>query len=315
MFHNLTRQAFTVICGTILLVHLSSVGGAAEGDANGLTPVSVGGKFGFADASGSVVVEPRYDDVNVFREGVAAVRRGRQWGLVDGNGTEVVPPKFDELLDESSEGLIPVASAGKWMYIDRRGVSAFSGTYQGAGGFSEGRAAVQLNGRWGYIDRAGGLVIAPTFDAARPFSEGLAAVAIKGKFGYIDASGAVKITPQYAWAGLFSSGLAAVRQDSKIGFIDPAGVAVVPFKFEECSMGGFIEGVCAARSMGKWGLIDARGDWVVKPAYDKLGDCVAGAVWGEKDGRDVSLKLADALRKRNEGRHAATRPATTSGDD
>jgi hypothetical protein len=116
----------------------------------GLRPALIGGKYGYVDKAGLVVIEPRFDDVMHFSEGLAAVRVGDP-------------------------------DDGKWGYIDTSGRFVIEPRFAGASFFSEGLAAVTVDdffdGKQGYVNRQGEMVIAPQFVMAWPFVEGLAVVA------------------------------------------------------------------------------------------------------------------------------------------
>lgn len=91
--------------------------------------------------------------------------------------------------------------------------------------------------RWGYIDSRGNFAIKPRFDDAQTFSEGLAAVSKAGRWGYVDRKGTEVIPLRFRAAGTFRNGVAIVD----------SGVPGRPL-----------------------GLIDTRGEWVVKPSFRSL---------------------------------------------
>ncbi len=53
----------------------------------GLSGVNIGGKWGFVDNNGQVIVPFEYDDIRNFSEGFAWVMKKGKWGLVDKYGT------------------------------------------------------------------------------------------------------------------------------------------------------------------------------------------------------------------------------------
>lgn len=81
----------------------------------------------------------------------------------------------------------------------------------------------------------------------------------------------------YSAAWDFSEGLAAVKRDGKIGFINAQNEVVIPFQFERaplCDMEIYFlfhDDYCSMTiANGKIGLIDKKGEWVIKPIYDEL---------------------------------------------
>jgi hypothetical protein len=157
------------------------------------------GKLGYLDKAGRQIIPPRYNDVQPFSEGLAAVMLGDKYGYLDRSGKMIIPPQFES-----------------------------------AGPFSEGLANVKANGKWGYIDKSGQPVInGAEFTVARSFSEGLAAVLGKNdQYGFIDKTGKLVIPPQFARVGDFSEGLApvmpvAAKWPGDLAYINQRGQIVI----------------------------------------------------------------------------------------
>lgn len=131
-----------------------------------LEKFSKGGKYGFRDKNGKVVIPAKYYDVGDFSEGLAAVEVagekftiGQRWGYIDKTGSMVIPPQY--------------CNAKK---------------------FSEGLAAVQKEKGYGYIDKAGDIVIPMRYTNGFDFTNGLARVLHPNKrWVYIDKTGAVEL--------------------------------------------------------------------------------------------------------------------------
>ncbi|MBA4074666.1 MAG: hypothetical protein C0508_06450 [Cyanobacteria bacterium PR.023] len=54
---------------------------------------------GLIDATGAVLVAPKYDEIRVMSYGMAAFQMKQKWGFVNNKGQEVVPAKYDEVGD------------------------------------------------------------------------------------------------------------------------------------------------------------------------------------------------------------------------
>lgn len=104
----------------------------------------------------------------------------------------------------------------------------------------------------------------------------LAVFCAEDKRGYFNVNtGKIVIQPQYRRAWNFSCGLAGVQKNGYVGFIDPKGNTVIDFKFpfygNPLSNFIFKNGFCVvADSTGKCGVINTKGDWVIKPLYDNV---------------------------------------------
>jgi hypothetical protein len=69
--------------------------------------------------SGAFVIEPRFEWVSSFKDGLAAAREGGKSGYIDRVGTFVVPPTFDGAAPVQL-GLGQVWRGGDVFYVDLR---------------------------------------------------------------------------------------------------------------------------------------------------------------------------------------------------
>jgi tetratricopeptide (TPR) repeat protein len=202
------------------------------------------GAWGFADREGTLVIAPRYADVQPFRDSVAWVRRPERetW----------------ELIDESGQLMID-AGAG----------------WYGVGSFSEGLAWVSRDGagNWVAIDKTNRVVISTGFDDVRPFRRGVAPVR-RGGWGVVDPVGRVVIPFQYAAFvtamtdgryidGFTDEGLAVVDAGGRKGVVDRSGRMVVPPVHSNLVIHpvAFLVNSPA----GQWGALDRRGRPLIDP--------------------------------------------------
>ena len=88
-----------------------------------------GDKYGFADTSGLAIIQPIYDYIWYFSEGLAPVQINNKWGFILPNGEVAIELKFEKVLN-----------------------------------FKYGLGAAKLNGKWGYINHKGLWVIEPVFE-------------------------------------------------------------------------------------------------------------------------------------------------------
>ncbi|EIA4394558.1 WG repeat-containing protein, partial [Campylobacter coli] len=55
------------------------------------------GKYGFIDKNGEFAIEPKFDYVWSFWEGLAGVKLNGKWGFIDKSGKIVIEPIFDDI--------------------------------------------------------------------------------------------------------------------------------------------------------------------------------------------------------------------------
>lgn len=125
-------------------------------------PIRIGAKYGYVDASGTMVIAPRFDDAQAFSEGLAAVRIGNpedgKWGYINASGELVILPQFAGA-SFFCEGMAAVTAGefldGKQGYINQQGIVVIRPEFELAGGFRNGFAIVRRDARTFRIDSAG----------------------------------------------------------------------------------------------------------------------------------------------------------------
>lgn len=224
------------------------------------------------------------------------LREGGKWGFIDKRGNVVIPIEWKDVDYRGFRaGLAQVTVNDRFGFIDKKGKVAFTLENQwndpkrwiaSVGVFSEGLANVRTSGYdgpySGFIDKSGKFAIQPKFDGARDFSEGLAIVTAGKKSGYADRTGQIVIEPQFDDAKDFHEGLAAVQKGQGWSYIDKRGQIVVagPFNDTESFHGGLArvheggEFVItndgpAYWTGGEWFYINAKGQKVRRCCRDE----------------------------------------------
>ncbi|MHC4117359.1 MAG: WG repeat-containing protein [Planctomycetota bacterium] len=289
-----------------------------------------GGKFGYIDRTGKLVIKPRFDWAYAFSDGMARVRIGvpreGKFGFIDKTGTLAIQPRFVDARD-FSEGFAIVniggkrkdgsVEGGKWGFVDTSGKVIIVPDADNIGDFCDGLARISVGEECGFVDKTGRIAIEPKFDYVKEFSEGMAAFEEKvngpmqnGIWGYIDKSGNVVIEPKYSQAHSFSEGLAAVmtgssRKGDCYNYIDEIGRVAIKTKYNV--VGDFSEGLARVaigvlwtESKGldtTWGYIDKEGKTVIEPQFEWVGDFSQGAAWVDVHSTEVKYNYIDRAGK------------------
>jgi hypothetical protein len=203
-----------------------------------------GDKWGLVDLFGNILIQPFYDAVDRFSDGLAWVNlgavlefpgymEGGKSGFVDQSGKLAVPCMFDGWIQSFHDGYVVVDH----QLVNKMGKAQFA--QKGLSSvFSEGLIAARPYEAKStrYLDAHGNVQLTVQGNGEE-FSEQLAVVYFEEQFGYIDEQGQVVIPLQYSAAHRFSNGLAAVAPEldewEGWGYIDRDGELVTPAHFNE----------------------------------------------------------------------------------
>lgn len=257
---------------------------------DGLFPASVkttsGTKWGYIDRSGSMVIQPKYEDAQDFQDnGLAVVGADGLYGLIDRLARFVVKPKYQSI-SPFLEHRATVIDRQGFQMINEQGEVLTRRSYPYIAGLSEGRAVYNVtdsgsgdgaNSRYGYLDAEGQEAIPAQYEEANDFSGGKAVVKIKENlYALIDPQGRQLATYPFAYVGPLGEGMLAFQRESagKYGYIDEQGNVVIPPAFSSAfpyHHGRAIVNT-AEDYRSKYGVIDKQGTWVIQPEYNDIRD-------------------------------------------
>jgi len=252
------------------------LGFGVKGFYDGFVAVGRKGKWGFIGTDGKILGELKYDKVNLFSHGYAAVRYKGEWLIIDKSGNET-KPEIDNIEDIRvfKEGLAPFKTLDnkKMGYIDTEGKIAVNPLYISLGYFSSGLAWVKtISNKIGYIDKQGNLKIDPVFNDAKDFDEesGLARVKKGDIWTYIDKTGKEVIINISIHKSDFNEGLCPGIKGELYGFYDKENTWVIEPQFNDVR--GFKNGYASVKKGEFWGLINKKGEWVIQPRFISMKD-------------------------------------------
>ena len=293
------RSLTTLICTSLILLVCPGTQqrSLAQNADENLLPIQQGGKWGYINRSGEVIIKPQFDSAELFSEGLALVRYPprkkplksgeKTTELVEGMGfidhTGKVVLELDHPLhlngESFSEGLTKYwtwdpGKGNVYGFIDKTGKVVIKARFTDAYSFVDGLAAVCIEWqKCGFINKAGDFVIEPKYRVTHSFREGLALAGFEySLIGFVNKSGEMVIEPQFGnlMGTGFSEGLSVVAYAwGKFGYINTEGAIVIPMQFEMAQP--FSDGLAAVRVEGKWGYIDKTGKFVIEPQFRGAG--------------------------------------------
>lgn len=113
-----------------------------------------GGKYGYCDNSGNIVIPLLYDNAKPFSDGLAAVCIDNQYGFIDVTGNLVISNMFDDA-GSFNDGVAWVKKNGSFFYIDKTGKLINNDKYTYADDFHEGFCIVRKGNHYGILARSG----------------------------------------------------------------------------------------------------------------------------------------------------------------
>jgi WG containing repeat len=268
---------------------------AADVLSDGLARVRVGGRIGFIDRGGRLVIDPIFDEAWAFTPGFARTpaRRGRFVGAIDRTGAWVFRIEADELHWAVSAG--------------RNGGAPFGWHFH-------------RHGRWGLLDLDGHVVLDAGFDQTVQRCADGHLVAFKDReWLYFRSDGSPLQPPEGRIIDASCSSRAPyiVKVGDKFGLADSDGKEITPLAFD--ALVSATGDIWNAKLDGKWGRIGPDGHWLFEPKFDYISrsNPIIVAAMGAKrgflnaDGSWLIEPRFDAARPRDSETAFATLDGTT----
>ena len=158
-------------------------------------------KLGFIDASGRLLTNQYFDNVSEFYKGIAGVTIGGKWGVIDESGTFLLEPTksvvgqwisgVGEITLELEDGDVSLDKAKVAELARNPGILTVRRTPRFK--CRDGSFAWSRNGKWGFANKNGTFFIKPRFDAVGCFHNEVAPAAIpeRREWCQIDKKGQV----------------------------------------------------------------------------------------------------------------------------
>ena len=248
------------------------------------------GKYGLMDKEGRIVIEPKYDLLELLENPMyARVTLDRQSGVIDVNGKVVVPLEYD-YVGRMSEDVIIVTRDGLYGCFDKTGKMIVpierDEIREYAGGMA--RARNPQDNRFGFIDKDGKWVIGAFSDEVENFVDSCALVTTWGKVGMVRLKqggglGGWVVPFAFDAGGSMSEGMAYMGSQGKFGYINKSGEFVLPQKYSHAT--DFRKGMACVAMDGRWGVIDKEGNVIVPFEFDKTEIASDRFILVESEGR------------------------------
>lgn len=243
--------------------------------------------FGFIDRTGRVVIEPRFDSVGQFEQGVALVNVGGETLLIDKTGKTL----FSTASIVRPKKILTFEDVAANSYLDdhetmANGQPLDPNDYQARHSFHGELAVVTTaDGQCGLINRSGKVVVQPRYDRViansadgvigynssadrqLELSNGLSAFIVSKDhlWGVLDRAGKELFAPKFKRILSYQNDHAAVMVDDKYGFADAKGNIVIKPEYDFVTA---FDKIIAVKKGKVWSFIDSTGKPIKAPAVD-----------------------------------------------
>ncbi|TYP68891.1 WG repeat-containing protein [Paenibacillus methanolicus] len=285
------------------------------------------GKYGFLNINGDVVIEPVFDEVEEFGDGIALVTKNNEIFIMKQSGetirlsqfTAAGPVKsglfwvYDKekdkygVLNKSLESVIPCkydritvyennqirGKLGKEVHLLDSNGDIIISDFRLFGNLNNDRALIKQKMNFGYLDNQGEVAIPIEYDMANKFSNELGVVFKGGKWGAIDKFGETVVPFRYNFLSNFNDDVAFFGL-KKIGLLNKNGTVLVKPLYEEYK--NYSEGYAPVKLNGKWGYIDNEGRIHITPQFDEAERFKNGYAIINKDGTDGLLSITGEVK-------------------
>lgn len=240
---------------------------------DGIAVVSLDGKMGYINKSGEEIIPPFYDDAENFNDNLAIVGEKDKYGVINRTGKMVVPLSYLEIAD-FSEGLAAATEMELFGYINRSGTIVIPFKYESAGGFENGMAICQKEGFYGVIDKNDVILVPFEYESLQWLWNDVFKYTRGETAGLVNVEGTLLLPGEYDEIGTFSEGKIVVVKDGKMGYADTTGKIIIQLLFdagkESLVESQFHNGMAVVRKNNRFGLIDSSGKMAIAPTYEDL---------------------------------------------
>ena len=292
---------------TLVIIFLDSLQGFSQQYDTALIPYRKGILWGYCTPDKKIVIEPRFQEANLFQGLLAIVKIDAQYGVINRQGKLLLTAKFGiPVITNDGKNYISFEPNG--IIFDDNGKSlttsyAFIEPYNkyGYAGVTD---RTSLNK--GILDSNFHEVVVPKYAEIEFLSSGL----VKGldgqshKWGLINLKTGNQFPCDYTAIFEEHEGLMMASKDSLFGFINADGQEIIPFKYinvtnanwphgyemneKNCvgyNINGFYEGLAVVEYGNKAGYINKEGELMIPFGFETAFGFSGNRAWVKKNGK------------------------------
>ena len=250
------------------------------------------------DVAGNLINSINADSVSITANNqYLLVHKAGKIGLVNAEGNELYSPRFKQIINKN--GNWETTLYGKWQIISESDTTViFADTlkpwgnshsiiglndnffistknkligqsYASISAVTSNLAITKRGELYGVVNNLGEEIMTPSFGSMF-FSKGYFYTRNNSKWSVYDSLGKRRSVFTYDSIGSIANGLFPVKRKGKWGFMNRNGQEVIHCIYD--SKANFRKGKAIIRYFGATGIIDLKGNWVVKPKAENITD-------------------------------------------
>jgi len=251
-----------------------------------IVPYRNGDLWGFSDAKGKILIEPKYNNTYLMDDGYGRTYQGELTGLVSPDGKVLAEPEY-MYISMFKNGLASFRKNDTLSgYLNEQGQVAIPAQFEEAYDFEEGYAFVKKGGQYHLIQPDGKVIKTigkwlplgsgepymtnPRYQADKGFSLIQDTGSESYFMGLIDAKGNTVLEPLYQSLSIPVNGIMVAQKGDKYGLIRTDGSVVAPLQYT------YLYQIEADRYLvqqteDSYALMDQTGKIVIPAEYTSLG--------------------------------------------
>ncbi len=204
------------------LFKISSKYQYVEPFSEGLAAVTINDKVGYITKTGDLKIPCQFEDGSAFSQGYAMVEYKELYGLINRQGKFIIPAEYEDL-GTVSDGFIRFLSEEKYGYFDRKGNIRIHPVFTDAFDFKNGLAKVKFENKWGIINDKANYVINPEYENLSKINDSVYALKNDDYWGALDLNLDTVIPFKYDYIGTYSNGLYMVTKNDSFNYVSSGG--------------------------------------------------------------------------------------------
>lgn len=229
-----------------------------------LYPYQLNDFYGFIDVKAKLVINPVYDAVSDFHEGLSVVSKNDSVFFVNKKNENPFATYYSDAL-VFRNGIAAVKQKNHWYFINRQG-QQISGYYDEINDLSENTYVVKKGDKYGTLDHFGQVIMEPKFDKLGDFKNGYAYYIEKGNYGFVSATGTTH-KAEFEWISDFNTRqIAIVQQNNKYGLVNVFGTMLLEPVYEQILKTN--SSVFIVVSKGQYGFFSSDGCFLTPLMYE-----------------------------------------------